>query len=49
MLSLIFSQCERLDSLAIPGYFAPPGVFSLSSQWLGWLLYGEDTEQGDGV
>jgi hypothetical protein len=27
--------------VAIPGYFAPPEVFSLSSQWLGWPLSGK--------
>jgi len=45
MLCLVYYQCERLDSVAIPEYFAPPEVFSLASesrvtQWKSALEYG---------
>src|SRR5207249_12034968 len=32
MLVLVHHRCERLDSVAIPEYFAPPEVFSLASE-----------------
>lgn len=32
MLYLMSHPCGRLDSAAIPEYFAPPGVFALTSE-----------------
>src|SRR6266478_1156132 len=32
MLGLVSHRCGKLDSVAIPEYFAPPEVFSLTSE-----------------